>query len=303
MLHKKLVHLIYMICFVFTPFVVHSQGCSDAGFCTIHSIKPHGKDSTTSHNVIKLGMSYGIAQHGISVISPTLEYRHTFGKKLALTSKFLYAIRSGELATTSHFSDAIISIDYAVSARFKIIVGSKIPFNDGNIKHNDLPLPMGYQTSLGTLDVIAGIAFQYKKLQMMAAFQQPIQQNNNQFTATLYPSHTASKYFNTTGYQRSGDILLRIGSYLSFKRPQWKLFYSALPIFHLQNDQYKNAEGNLESIQNSQGLTLNLSAFLQYKPSQRNVWEISSGFPVIAREVRPDGLAQFALTLEYAYSF
>jgi hypothetical protein len=57
-----------VLSFVFI-FFFHSsfaQGCSDAGFCTVSSFKPHGNDSVAkTKNRIKLGMNYGSADNSI----------------------------------------------------------------------------------------------------------------------------------------------------------------------------------------------------------------------------------------------
>ena len=45
---------------------------------------------------------------------------------------------------------------------------------------------MYYQASLGTIDLIFGIGYEIKKFQFIAAIQQPITQNDNEFNATGY---------------------------------------------------------------------------------------------------------------------
>ena len=58
-------------------------------------------------------------------------------------------------------------------------MGLKVPFTDGNLKENGVPLPMDFQPSLGTYDLILGVSHQYKNFNFVVAYQQPLTQNNN----------------------------------------------------------------------------------------------------------------------------
>ncbi len=53
---------------------INAQGCSDAGVCTINSFKPQEIiDSSQIISQIKIGASYGQADHDISVLGNYLE--------------------------------------------------------------------------------------------------------------------------------------------------------------------------------------------------------------------------------------
>ena len=71
------------------PVLGHSQGCSDAGFCTVHSIKSTETDdfSSAGKNLIKTGASLGIAQYDVLIISPYVEYSR-FYMKFKLSNKW-----------------------------------------------------------------------------------------------------------------------------------------------------------------------------------------------------------------------
>ena len=59
--------------------------------------------------------------------------------------------------------------------------------------------------------LIFGIGYEIKKIQFIAAIQQPLTQNSNQFIATSYPIDSKLRTFQSTNkFQRSGDILLRV---------------------------------------------------------------------------------------------
>ena len=282
---------------------VWGQGCSDAGFCTVHSLKPAiGDTSTLTKNSFKLGAGYGLAQYNVSVITPYLEYTHHLGR-LSLSAKLLMGIRSGELGTTSGLADIILTSSWTVNQQLQLMGGIKLPFNQADKMVNGLPLPMAYQTSLGTTDLILGANWKLNKWVVSTAWQQPINQNANTFLAEDYQEGRLNDpYLSTNEYHRSGDILIRV-SRSSTLNEKWVFNYSILPIYHLSNDSYVNTAGQRQSIEDSQGLTLNLNTFIQYHLSNTSFLEFNVGAPVKARKNRPDGLSQFSVVLEYGIKF
>jgi len=165
-------------------------------------------------------------------------------------------------------------------------------------------LPMAYQTSLGTADIIVGMAITGKYFSLTTALHQPFIQNRNEFLPEDYPDGIITEnYISTRGYHRKGDVLLRLSHPVKFRNNQWILISSILPIYHLGNDSYVDNTGKHSEINGSSGLTLNLNLFLQYRISESNHIEISAGAPIISRKVRPDGLSQFSLGVEYVIDF
>jgi hypothetical protein len=287
------------------PLSVSSQGCSDAGVCTIHSIKTNEPSDTLIHykNTLNVGLTFGLSKHEIIVLTPYLEYTRDFGKKVSLTTRFTSAIRSGELATKFNPADITLSISYAFIKQMKFVGGFKIPLNNANLKNNGYSLPMEYQTSLGTLDLLLGLSYSVKRFSLTAAYQQPLIQNSNTFLTSDYNIDAPQqKYYSTNNYHRNADALLRI-SYIPVERKKLRLITSLLPIFHIQNDSYTDSAGNSIIINRSQGLTLNITAILQYKPTKNQVIEFTAGAPALSRKVRPDGLSKFGIGIEYKFLF
>jgi hypothetical protein len=283
----------------------NGQGCSDAGFCTVNSFKPNIFDSiAVLKNHFKIAVSYGEADHSISVLGNYIEYRRQFNQKVGAELKATSLSQSGNNITTFGLSDVFINGDYRVGKRFKLILGIKIPFTDGNKMKNNFPLPMDYQSGLGTLDLISGLGFEVKKFQFIIALQQPLTQNKNQFIAENYPSGSALRNFQSTNkFNRSGDVLLRI-SYPFRLSEKLKFTPGILPIFHLANDSYTNLSGIKHEISGSQGLTLNVNAFFDYEINNRNYLQLNFGGPVVKRKSRPDGLTRsFVANLEYKIKF
>ncbi|GAB1398400.1 hypothetical protein MASR1M65_31800 [Saprospiraceae bacterium] len=53
-------------------------------------------------------------------------------------------------------SDLYVNTNYRIGEKSRLALGVKIPLSDGNVKENEKSLPMDYQPSLGTYDLILG---------------------------------------------------------------------------------------------------------------------------------------------------
>ena len=300
---KKTLLSIFFICI--TTLTLYAQGCSDAGFCTIDSFKPHEHEQVTEdYNSFKIGTNYGAADYSISAIGLYLEYNRKFSEKLSLDAKLTALSQSGNDISVFGLSDLFLNGNFRISDKATTTLGFKIPLMDGSREENGLPLPMDYQSSLGTFDLILGFGYRINRLQLVAAWQQPLTQNNNEFLAEDYPLGSPLRDFQSTNeFVRSGDMLLRasyplnLGSKLVFTP-------SLLPIYHLANDKFTDADGIEREIEGSQGLTLNWNAYFDYPINDRQNLQLSLGAPFIVRDARPDGLTRsFVANLEYKISF
>lgn len=283
----------------------NAQGCSDAGFCTINSFKPNSADSTeVLNNQFKIGVFYGKADNSISVFGNYLEYNRQLSKKFGLDAKLTTIAQDGNGISAFGLSDIFLNANYKVNEKVKLTLGAKIPLSDASNTRNNLPLPMDYQASLGTFDLIFGIGYEFKKIQVVAAIQQPLTQNKNQFTSTNYPINSELRTFQSTNnFERSGDVLLRV-SYPIIINSKFKLTPSILPIYHLSNDKYTDEFNIKQEIKGSQGLTLNGNVYLDYEINSKNIIQLNLGMPFIVRESRPDGLTRsFIANLEFIIKF
>jgi hypothetical protein len=297
--------LIATILFAIGASYSYGQGCSDAGFCTMNSFKPNNTDSTdVLNNQFKIGIFYGEADNSISVYGNYLEYNRQLSKKFGLDAKLTTIAQDGNGISVFGLSDIFLNANYKANEKVKLTLGAKIPLSDASNTRDNLPLPMDYQASLGTFDVIFGIGYEFKKIQVVAAIQQPLTQNNNQFIATNYPINSELRTFQSTNkFERSGDILLRL-SYPININSKLKLTPSILPIYHLTNDKYTDEFNVKKEIKGSQGLTLNGNAYLDYEINSKNIIQLNLGMPFIVRESRPDGLTRsFIANLEYRIKF
>ena len=297
------------IAFIFLQVILtkytFGQGCSDAGFCTINSFKPNSTDSIKETiNQLKIGVFFGKADHSIFVYGSYIEYNRLINDEFSVDIKLTSLAQNGNDISEFGFSDLFINVTYNVNKKIKLILGAKVPFSLANRSLNDLPLPMDYQSSLGTFDLIFGVGYQIKRLQFVAAIQQPITQNDNQFLASSYPLNSELSVFQSTNkFKRSGDVLLRISYPINLSK-NFKLTPSILPIYHLSNDKYTDELNMEREIAGSQGLTLNGNLYLDYKINKMMGLQLNVGSPFIVRESRPDGLTRsFIANLEYKIKF
>src|SRR5688572_14788409 len=142
---------------VFYATIVQSQGCSDAGFCTINSFKPSTGEPQNAFykNQFRIGVSGGSADHAITVFSAQVEYSRQINRSFSTDIRVVFLSQTGNNISTAGVSDVFANINYAVSKKVDLILGVKIPLSDANKQKNGLPLPMDYQSSLGTFDIIA----------------------------------------------------------------------------------------------------------------------------------------------------
>ena len=304
---KTLCYAFVTILLIPATFSARGQGCSDAGFCTLNGFKPNNiLDTATGFlkNQFKIGVSAGQADKSIIVWGNYIEYLRQVNNKIELAAKITSLAQNGNGISTFGLSDIYFNASYKVVKKAKLTIGAKFPFNHGDKTKNNLPLPMNYQTSLGTFDLIIGAGYEINRLQLIAGLQQPLSQNNNHFLADNEPPGSMLKQFQSTNkFVRSGDVLLRI-SYPLNSKSKLKLTPGLLPIYHLSNDKFTNAQGEQKIIQGSQGLTLNANVYLDYKLNTKNILQLNFGAPLKVRKSKPEGLnRRFVVNLEYKIIF
>jgi len=289
-----------------------AQGCSDAGVCSIHAVKNNTEKTVAGNkgkNDIVLGFGFGKGERHTSVYSPYVEYTRTITSRTALTGKLGFTAVTGELASTTGFSDLFLSVNHTFDIKSKwqksFVAGVKIPFGQADIIKNGIHLPMPYQTSLGTTDIILALGVTHKSLGITAALQQPLNStNNNKFLPQDYSSNAiAAKYLPTNAFGRKGDLLLRVSWNFNLN-DALSIRPSLLSIYHLANDSYAANDKKSIEIAGSKGLTTNANIFFDYKLTKNSGLELSVGAPFIIRDKRPDGLTRsFVTSLDYRFNF
>ncbi|MCX6146837.1 MAG: hypothetical protein NTW25_06240 [Candidatus Kapabacteria bacterium] len=298
-----IIRLILLLAFLlFSVISLLSQGCSDAGVCSLNRMKPMFLDSNLIEktNYLSLGLSNGKADHSISIIGGYLEYNKKINEAFSINSKLTFSSQNGNNINTLGISDLYLSTNYKLSKNISLVFGSKIPLSNGNTQINGKILPMNYQSSLGTLDLILGLNYNFNNFNFVFALQQPLTQNKNQF---INDSLEFVQYQSTNKYFRNGDLMFRVSYPIEYNE-SLTISPSLLPIYHLSDDSFINIMGNEVKIIGSKGLTLNLNVMLNYNLNTTNAIIFSFGSPFVTRESRPDGLTRsYVANFEYRVSF
>lgn len=297
MMTKKILMAVIM---AFLTVAVKGQGCSDAGFCTLEAFRPQA-DTVHFRNKLRVGLNAGSADHSITIFGSYVEFNRQIAQKLFADIKVTMVSQSGNGISVAGISDVFFNLNYRATKRFTLTAGLKIPLTDADKSKDGYVLPMDYQSSLGTLDLIVGAGYQFRKLQFVAAYQQPLTQNNNTFrTNDANAGLPIAEFQSTNKFHRKGDVLVR-ASYPIQASKRIAVTPSLLPVFHLGKDSFVNEFGRRKEIDGSSGLTLNANLYLDFAVTPASTIQLSLGAPFIVREARPDGLTRsFIVNLEYA---
>jgi hypothetical protein len=292
-----------------------AQGCSDAGVCSIGGLKGDGKQD----QYISLNYQGSMGEMEVKYAVPQLEALFRIGKRSGLQFKLPYIFIHGDLATTNGLGDltAVFTHRYYDKNKWKLGLnaGVKIGVNNADKRNTSFrylttsySLPMPYQTSLGTHDLLIGLdATHNKKWIFGLGFQMPVYQfNNNGYdTSVFQPGERNLKaYFTSAHLFRRPDLVLRIDRQFRFFKEKMTFQAGLLPIYHLGHDRFTDRSGVSHAISGSKGLTLNLTFSLSYQLNKRFSIILRHARPVIVRKVRPDGLTRHYVNgLELRYSF
>lgn len=297
--------------------LIVAQGCSDAGFCTVATMKSEASDTLETHpNRFTLGAALANGEDKVFIVSPYLQYDRTLGNGFSIQSKLTYALADGRLGKTSGFGDLYLtgSYQHGNSERLKwtTSLGVKLPLGNANQQVDSRSLPMVYQPSLGTFDAIVGLRLTTHGLSGTIGLQYPLLTTNstdrsrseNQFDRSAWPPDASiGPYPSTNGFQRKSDALMKL-EYLFTIKDRLRLTPGALAIYHLSNDRYLDSNGSEQTLSGSKGLTLNLVLNALYRFGPHWILGVSGGFPVVTRTSRPDGLTRhFVVTPELRYRF
>jgi len=282
----------------------YSQGCSDAGICTIN--KGFQQGEITFKNNLEISAIYSLGEADLVYVSPYVSYTKRFNKRYSFTAKVTFSSASGSFGTRSQFGDAFLLGNYVFkennNRQWSALLGFKFPFTASNLKINGYSLPLDYQSSLGTIDVFVGTNYQYKKWNFNLALQLPvINLNKNSY----FSEYAGTDDFPSTNlFQRQPDALIRATYTIQTVNKRISFKPNLLFIYHLGEDSFENIFGQREQIKGSDGLTINGNFLASYKLTGQSQIELSLAAPFEVRTIRPDGLTRsFVAGLQYQYSF
>lgn len=297
--------IITLFLFIIAALELRAQGCSDAGVCKLGSLKPDPDYNMIQHdNKLDAGISVGAADYGITVFGSHIGYSRQFGEHLSIDSKVTFLSQSGNEVSAIGAGDIFANVNYRISQKFTLTGGVKVPLMKADRDEDGMPLPMDYQSSLGTLDLLAGTRYQTEKWQWALAVQIPLEQNDNAFFPGSFPAGSMINDIQATNaFQRQADIMLHISRTIPMSD---KITFTPglMPIYHVGEDEYTGIDGRQYSIDGSDGLTLNGTVYINVEVGTSGNFEFDLGFPFIVREARPDGLTRsFVFGVNYSYGF
>ncbi|MBC7401379.1 MAG: hypothetical protein H7289_15680 [Mucilaginibacter sp.] len=300
----------FIISFAFISFNAFSQGCSDAGFCSLGALKNVNTGNQPKH-IIDFGFNFGYGEQKTLTYNPYLQYGVTLNDKWFVQGKLTSTYAKGFLGDKFDVGDIYGVVTYKPTTdennAIHLVGGIKIPLTTSNDKNaNGLPLPLDYQSSIGTYDVIGGINYLFHKhLEADLALQLPVIQNNKStFSPTLYPGDNRINYFAPTiNFERKPDVLFRLGVYINLPAAI-TLKPNLLAIYHLGQDTYQNPAGNRDQLIGTKGLTINEGITLTKQFKNNNRLELLTAMPIKGRQVRADGLTRkWVLNVQYSVAF
>ena len=325
---RKETHLLLLIGTLLSSMQVSGQGCSDAGVCTAGPIgelvAPNDTSSTTpeKRHFARMTFSYAVGEQQTTILMAVAELGFGITDRLGMSLRLPYQSTEGNLGSNSGVGDPVITASYAFikqeGRRLDAMVGVKL--NSGNaddtwdgfsIDQVPRSLPMPYQTSLGTTDLLLGVNYRHKRWSGALALQLPVHQaNENTFTHASWGQDPAALgYFESAYLERAPDAVARVQYRFSWGR--FALQPGLLAIQHLGKDSRLAAVPTMDmmmpqrvEIDGSEGLTLNLTLDAGYRLGDRWTVELAYGSPMIVREERPDGLTRsMVLNAGLRYAF
>ena len=284
--------------------MIYSQGCNDAGLCSMGDLDGQGLTMGNKYNT-QLSYYFGLGEQQSLINTIQFEQRFMFWENrgqifLQLPFQYIY----GDLGQTFGIGDISVGFNYTylrkkdVTASF--LIAAKLPSNDANKTIDSKGAPMVYQSSLGVYDYALGANFFYKKWQLGMGYLKPLGSNRNYFYYAEWPDNTdAQEYTQMQDLARGDDGMLRLNRFFYSKKNRYNV--GLLALYRLQKDKITQGENRI-ALENSDGLTLNIN--FGYQKVLKNDDAITASFaaPLITREVRVDGLTRtFVLMFTYAF--
>ncbi len=293
--------ILITIIFLATLNIAVGQGCSDAGLCTVAGLDS-GDDSKTDNVTFKMSTLFGLGEQNVFHVTGQVEAIIPTSKSQILQVKIPYNSTFGNLGNVSGLGDLSITFNQNIysgkNTGINIVAGFKIPSSDANKTLDGYSLPMAYQPSLGTYDIILGLSSTINMWHIAAGYQHSFGNNLNEFLHSDDNPAYFNNYNESFHLKRADDIMLRVERRILIKESS--LILGALPIYHLANDQIKDGI----EVDNSSGLTFNLVSKFEKQIANNWVFEAVLAAPIIDKEVRPDGLTRsFVGVISFAKSF
>ncbi len=304
---------------IFTS-IVFPQGCSDAGFCTMGAMKPDqpfNKKIDLKLRSMEVSFYRGTTPVTAVIYVATADLNFGINDRTFFQVKLPYQGAHGNLGSTSGLGDISLCFTRTVRSTEKFDInfsfGGKIRSNDSDLTSNKSefkgkPLPMYYQTSLGTYDLIGGVSLISPKWLIATGIQHPLNENDNQFSwgpwLGVYPDpNYIRKYAAAINLKRGTDVMVRVERNFRFSRVNFTV--GLLPIYRISRDEVLDPT-TMERTKppDAHGLAMSAIFTTGYSFNVRSGVKLLFGQKITQRKINPDGLTrEYVTTISYYYRF
>jgi hypothetical protein len=258
------------------------------------------------------------------IYATTIDVNFGLSDRSSIHFKLPYMVITGNLTDNNNLTDSPgnvngfgdISISYTrslyVNDHFEVqgTIGGKIPTNRSDKTLNGIPLPMYYQTSRGSYDVVFGGSLISSKWLVAVGYQQALTRNENQFSWSdwpqpdVYPDSTyILQHDIAANLLRGTDVMTRLER--NFRFYNFNLNIGILAIFRVTKDEILNRETNERvKLDDTTGDAITLLMGGGYQLDIHSSLKFSAGIKLTDRKVNPDGLTRDnVISLAYHYRF
>jgi hypothetical protein len=272
--------------------------------------QPYNKKIEFKLRTMELSFYRGTTTLTPVIYVATADLNFSLNRRNTLQVKLPFQFVEGRLATTSSLGDISLCLTRNIytSDRFdlNLSVGGKIPTNSSDLNRDGLPLPMYYQTSLGTYDAIAGLSLVNRRWLFATGIQIPLNQNSNQFIWSAWDGTEEESYVDrynqAKDLKRGIDVMLRVER--NFRLSRFNFSAGLLPIYRIRRDEFTNSTGARVISNDATGLALSGIVTGGYSFNTQSSLRLLLGHKIVQRELNPDGLTrEFVSSISYSYRF
>ena len=283
----------------------HAQGSGDPGLSSVGALRSAAglafDEENYENDRTHLGFAHTFAkgERDVVINIPQVELRVNLHENGYLDAKLPYYASRGELAKISGIGDLTVAythfLPYYDGFTWQFTGGLEIGLSNSNLTDGKgRALPMVYQPSQGTTDLVLGASGMYKQYVSFAlGYQQPIIRYNendyNRSTPLNELNYTSVDYPLSRKLYRHGDLMVRLEGHLTGTRAG--ISGGPLLFYHLREDLYVDAANKYREANGSEGYTLNLAGSAFIRMGRYGQWklDVNGAVPVVERNAYPDG--------------
>jgi hypothetical protein len=298
--------IIFIIVIFLISLQIYSQGCADAGVCSIE-MNQNDKANTLSYDY---SIGFGLGENFTRISSYKMSLFYSPIDNVTIFAGLPFNVISGDLTNVNGIGDLDIGLQYTLKIDNNNIIKYSMSLKsslDKEPRYMIFPsgiaeaLPQVYHPSLGNDNLILVIDYQYDSWTLTGGALIPLTQpNNNKFiTNNDLIDKTRplifDNYLSSASLERGTDLMLRVKRRV-YQKNTIMINAGVNPLYRIGNNNITIEENGIKNrieVENSGGLTINLLGDIKYLINDNNVISFSMGFPVLARQNQNDGLLRF----------